>query len=116
MKLSASSRFPFDSQILTELYEFIYMSDCFSGQQETKPDQPIIFTKQPDTAYRTQPKPAETFQTKLVNPLGKQKIPLKISRDVLDSIEHYQTQFAKHLKRVSHQAVGKFDPWKLVEE
>ncbi|XP_063002537.1 protein moonraker [Elgaria multicarinata webbii] len=40
---------------------------------------------------------------------------LSVPKDVLQSIWDYGARFEQHLKRLSHEAVGNFDPWHVAE-
>ena len=45
-----------------------------------------------------------------------QRIELHLSKDVLRNIFSNRDRFTDHLKRISTQSVGRFNPWALAEE
>lgn len=85
-------------------------------------DAPIIFTKSaPAPQFSQRATVVETEEDldsdlPLGLPLRSGKIRLKLPdtavRDIHSNLEKYE----RYLKKTSHQAHGKFDPWKLVEE
>ncbi len=44
------------------------------------------------------------------------RMPLYLSEELINSLEGYRVRFEEHLRRTSTQAVGRFNPWQLVEE
>ncbi|KAM7033456.1 protein moonraker isoform 2-T2 [Acridotheres tristis] len=42
-------------------------------------------------------------------------VSLSVPRDVLQSILDYNSRYKHHLKLISHEAVGSFDPWQIAE-
>ncbi|XP_013412021.1 protein moonraker isoform X2 [Lingula anatina] len=77
----------------------------------------IVFTKKTqdrDAAHRLSQMTWEQKEGSIAPTINKVK--LHMPQEQVESIKEYREQFERHLKRVSHQAVGKFDPWKLVED
>ncbi|KAL4223193.1 hypothetical protein ACF0H5_016665 [Mactra antiquata] len=85
-------------------------------------DVPIIFTKSAPVPQYTQHTVLGDTEEDLHNeyPLGlphrsgkvKLKLPASAVKDIQSNLEKYE----HYLKKKSHQAHGRFDPWKLVEE
>lgn len=51
-----------------------------------------------------------------VNSLQKvYSVSLSVPSDVLQSILDYNSRYRHHLKLISHEAVGSFDPWQIAE-
>ncbi|XP_028937936.1 protein moonraker [Ornithorhynchus anatinus] len=42
-------------------------------------------------------------------------VPLSVPRAALRSIEAYSGRYAQHLKMISHEPIGSFDPWRVAE-
>lgn len=42
-------------------------------------------------------------------------VSLSVPSDVLQSILDYNSRYKHHLKLISHEAVGSFDPWQIAE-
>ncbi|XP_038615791.1 protein moonraker isoform X2 [Tachyglossus aculeatus] len=43
------------------------------------------------------------------------RVPLSIPRAALRSIEAYSGRYEQHLKMISHEPIGSFDPWRIAE-
>ncbi|XP_060074387.1 protein moonraker-like isoform X2 [Ylistrum balloti] len=86
-------------------------------------DEPIIFTKMKSEVKFTEFKTG--FQTGFDDgPLkdsayeirSRPEIQVSISKSVRDKIMSGVEAYDRYLKKTSHQRVGKFDPWRLMEE
>ncbi|NXB00692.1 MOONR protein, partial [Cnemophilus loriae] len=88
----------------------------------TEPETDILFEKPFDSTYIDENKEAEEkFQTGngILQPLplnSLQKaysVSLSVPNDVLQSILDYNSRYKHHLKLISHEVVGSFDPWQI---
>ncbi|KAL9826544.1 protein moonraker isoform 2-T4 [Geothlypis trichas] len=89
------------------------------GELETD----ILFEKPFDSTDIDENKEAEKLQTEndilqplLLNSLQKAySVSLSVPSNVLQSILDYNSRYKHHLKLISHEAVGSFDPWQIAE-
>ncbi|NXJ26471.1 MOONR protein, partial [Dicrurus megarhynchus] len=90
-----------------------------TGHTELETD--ILFEKPFDSTAIDENKEAEKLQTgnDILQPLplnSLQKaysVSLSVPSDVLQSILDYNSRYKHHLKLISHEVVGNFDPWQI---
>lgn len=89
---------------------------------QEKEDEPIIFTKSKSKSqweHKSLPQnesgdDQEHYGYDHVT--SRRPIELDIPRNLVENIHSNLEKYERHLKKTSHQTLGKFDPWKLVEE
>ncbi|XP_021357152.1 protein moonraker-like [Mizuhopecten yessoensis] len=90
---------------------------------KNRDDEPIIFTKMKSEVKFTELK--TSFQTDFDDgPLkdsaydirGRPEVQISIPKSVREKITAGVEAYDRYLKKTSHQRIGKFDPWRLMEE
>ncbi|NXH46828.1 MOONR protein, partial [Dicaeum eximium] len=90
--------------------------------RHTEPETEILFEKPFDSTDTDENKEAEeklqtgndTLQPLALNSLQKAySVSLSVPSDVLQSILDYNSRYKQHLKLISHEVVGSFDPWQI---
>ena len=109
-------------------YDSLKMNFCESRYynllcRATDEQTPILFTKPRSQvqlqAFRQLPNQLATFQNRpamATSQEGKKSIVINVGRDLLHSIHSNVEQFTRHLGKTQHEAVGRFNPWQIVEE
>ncbi|NXD23257.1 MOONR protein, partial [Spelaeornis formosus] len=91
--------------------------------RHTEPEKDILFEKPFDSTDIDENKEAEEklqtgndiLQPLPLNSLQKaHSISLSVPSDMLQSILDYKSRYQHHLKLISHEVVGSFDPWEIV--
>ncbi|TRZ14143.1 hypothetical protein HGM15179_012992 [Zosterops borbonicus] len=92
--------------------------------RHTEPEADILFEKPLGSTAIDENKEAEEklgtgsdiLQPLPLNSLQQtHSVSLSVPSDVLQSILDYNSRYKHHLKRISHEVVGSFDPWQIAE-
>ncbi|KAK3084266.1 hypothetical protein FSP39_010828 [Pinctada imbricata] len=81
-------------------------------------DDPIIFTKRKSAPKFHERRFPQDEGNEYARTLGSHKplVDISLPKNVVDNVHSHLEKYERYLRKSSHESLGKFNPWKLVEE